>query len=53
MKRARSASRETAAIDNNNNPQIAEQKQQTPYPSLQQTIILCDALDNDEARKIA
>ena len=53
MKRARSASPETAATDNNNNPQTGEQKQQTPYISLQQIIKLCDALDDDEAPTIA
>ena len=53
MKRARSASLETAATDNNNNPQTGEQKQQTPYISLQQIIKLCDALDDDEASTIA
>ena len=53
MKRARSASPETAATDNNNNPQTGEQKQQTPYISLQQIIKLCDALDDDEASTIA
>ena len=52
MKRARSASRETAATDNNN-PQTGEQKQQTPYMSLQQIIKLCGALDDDEAPTIA
>ena len=53
MKRARSASLETAATDNNNNPQTGEQKQQTPYMSLQQIIKLCGALDDDEAPTIA
>ena len=51
MKRARSASRERAATDNDN-AKSTEQTEQTQHISLQQIMTLCDVLDNEDAGKI-
>ena len=51
MKRARSASRERPATDNDD-AKSTEQTEQTLHISLQQIMTLCDVLDNEDAGKI-
>ena len=51
MKRARSASHETAVRDSDN-AQSTEETQQTPPISLQEIMSLCDALEDEDSVKI-
>ena len=51
MKRARNASRERPATDNDD-AKSTEQTEQTLHISLQQIMTLCDVLDNEDAGKI-